>query len=91
MKLGDELLLYAVIYILARMVTAYLHKLDGRASPEKARRYTALPWPYKAMCYSGVVPLFAAVRIPGSYIFGIVACLCVEWLCVRWCRQNGSL
>ena len=89
MSLADELLLFAGIYAFALMVTVYLHKREGRESPEKARRYAALPWPYKALCYCGVVPLFSAIRLPGSFIFAIVAFLCVEGLCVRWYRKNG--
>jgi hypothetical protein len=91
MSLANELLLFAGIYAIALMVTVHLHKRDVRESPEKARRYAALPWPYEAMCYLVVVPLFSAVRLPGSFIFAVVAFLCVEGLCVRWYRKNGFL
>ena len=91
MSLVDELLLFAGTYALALMVAAYMHKREGRESPEKARRWAALPWPYKALCYCGVVPLFSAIRLPGSLIFAVVAFLCVEGLCVRWYRKNGFL
>ncbi|MCY7388793.1 MAG: hypothetical protein LH481_12150 [Burkholderiales bacterium] len=92
MTLSGELMFSGLLYLLCVAVTACLHMREARDSPEKGIRYRALPRRYKALCYFGVLPLFAAMPIfEGSFLLAIVAFAATEGLCVRWYRRNGFL
>lgn len=92
MGLVDELAISGVLYAVSVAVQIYSHRQDARNSPEKGRRYSALPIHYKALCYLGVLPLFAAIPFfPGSFFLGIVAFMGTEVLCIKWYRKNGLL
>ena len=92
MNWADDLLLSGVLYIACVAVTVYLHKREASQSPEKGYRYLAVPIGYKALCYFGVLPLFAASFVfPALFVLALVAFMVTEILCVKWYRKKGLL
>jgi hypothetical protein len=52
-------LLFAVAYLVALVAYFLTSRLEFKRSPEKGKRYRALPIGYKLACWFGVIPLFA--------------------------------
>ena len=90
-------------YLLGLAVAFLLGRREHTRCPEKARRYSALPWHHRLAWPLIVVPLFTAVPLllygKGLVVLaaltGVVvaprAMLILELACVRWYRRAGLL
>ncbi|MEI2455707.1 hypothetical protein [Lysobacter firmicutimachus] len=90
-----------IAYALTAAAAAALQRREFARAPDKARRYRALPWPYKLAGWGGVAPLFAAAWAApllfapawwASAAFGAMGACALATLdiaCVRWDRRNG--
>lgn len=87
-----DVLLFAIIYLVAVLTAADTNRRDFKTCPEKGVRYEPLPLPYKLACWYVVLPLLAAVVFHGVFPFlGLVAFMLLEAACVRWYRKAGLL
>jgi len=85
-------ILFAITYAAALMVLFLINVREFKRSPEKGRRYEALPLGYKLACWFFVVPLFAGTIIEGFlFIPALVSFALLEGACVRWYRKSGLL
>lgn len=87
-----QAILFVVVYAAALVGASSLNRSSFRRSPEKGKRYEALPLRYKFACWLIVVPLFAgSILQPSLFLGAIVAFFLVEAACIRWYRRNGLL
>lgn len=85
-------LLFAAAYLIALVASFITSRLEFKRSPEKRRRYRALPLGYKLACWFGVIPLFAGTAVnPALFLTAVVAFMALEAACVRWYRKAGWL
>lgn len=85
-------LLFAAAYLVAFVAYLCTSRLEFKRSPEKGKRYRALPVGYKLACWFGVIPLFAGTAVnPLLFPAAVVAFMAVEAACVRWYRKAGWL
>jgi len=84
-----ELLMYAGVLAFV----ALMNKREFLRSPEKGKRYAALPLLYKLGCWCGVIPLVVAMFFVHQAFFlaVVVSYAALQGACVRWYRKNGHL
>jgi hypothetical protein len=88
----DRLLLFGLVYASALGILFLINAREFKLSPDKGRRYQALPLRYKLGCWFVVLPLFAGtVFQPALFLGAIAAFTILEAACVRWYRANGLL
>lgn len=88
--LSSDLLLFMAAWLLAALAAAGMKRRDFKRSPDKATRYRALPFRYKALCWLLVLPMFAGSLLSGWLLLPALASLYLtEVLCIRWYRQAG--
>jgi hypothetical protein len=84
--------LFSVTYGAALFALFLINVREFKRSPEKGKRYAALPLGYKLVCWLFVVPLFAGTIIEGFlFIPALVSFTLLEAACVRWYRKSGLL
>jgi hypothetical protein len=84
------IVLFACAYLLVLGAGLLISRSERRRSPDKCKRYEALPVAYKLACWCLVSPLYAAAVIEGAFVLlGIIAHLVLEAACVRWYRKAG--
>lgn len=89
-QLSADLLLFLGTWLLSALAVAGLHRREFKRSPDKAARYRALPFRYKALCWLLVLPLFAGSLLNGWLLLPALGSLYLaEVLCLRWYRKAG--
>jgi len=87
---GSKTAIFIGGYVLAAVVAAVMNIREFKRSPEKGARYRALPIHYKAMCWLGVLPLFAGSLIAWwLFVPAIASLFLAEVLCIRWYKRAG--
>lgn len=88
----SQLPLFAVAYLVALVANFLITRLQFKRSPEKGKRYRALPIGYKLVCWFGVIPLFAGAAVnPALFMAAVALFMALEAACVRWYRKAGWL
>lgn len=88
--LSAELLLFLGTWLLSALAVAAMRRREFERSPDKAARYRALPFRYKALCWLLVLPLFAGSLLNGWLLLPALASLYLaELLCLHWYRKAG--
>lgn len=87
-----QIFFFGIVYGLAMAGVVLLRRREFKESPEKGRRYKALPNRFKFACSFCVIPVFAGIFLePALFLPAIIAFMLLEAACVRWYQKAGLL